>query len=575
MAAEINFMVGGEAGQGVQTIGFVLAKVMARTGLHVFADQDYESRVRGGHNFYRVRASNTEVQALSEKIDVLIALDQATVELHFTEVKSDGITIFDRDKIEVKGKKHAQLGIPLEKLAMETTSNKLMTNSVAIGAAIAIAGGNFELLAQVLREHFTHLGKQLAEDNMKAAKAGYDHARQEQAPNSIHAIKPPSKKSKRMLLNGNEAIALGAMVAGCKFVSAYPMTPASSIMEYIADKGRQFDVVVIQPEDEIAAINMIIGAAFTGVRAMTATSGGGFSLMVEGLSLAGITETPIVAILAQRPGPAVGLPTRTEQGELGFVLHAGHGEFPRAVLAPISIEDAFYSAVKAFNIADRYQIPVIMLTDQHLASSYQTVQRFNLKKVSIDRGLILSKKEASGLKDYKRHKLTRSGISPRAIPLQGTALVVTDSDEHDEEGHMIEDGRMREKMVLKRLRKLEGLRDGITKPRLSGEPDAEITLIGWGSTYGAIVEAASILSRQGIITNVMQMSDLWPFPAQAVTSILNKAGKSVVVENNATGQLATLIRAQTGIKVDATIPKFDGRPFSPGYIVKELKKGVV
>jgi 2-oxoglutarate ferredoxin oxidoreductase subunit alpha len=539
MAVEINFMVGGEAGQGVQTVGFVLAKTMSRAGLYVFADQDYESRVRGGHNFYRVRASDAEVQALREKVDVLIAIDQQSVELHHGKVKEDGITIFDQDKISIEGKKLNSLVVPLERLAQETSSNKLMANSVAIGAAIAVGGYDFELLAQVLREHFAHLGKEIAEENVKAAKAGYKYAI-EQKPEAVHSpIKPVSAIGRMMLLNGNESIALGAMAAGCKFMAAYPMTPASTIMEYIADKGRDFDIVMVQPEDEIAAINMAVGAGFAGVRALTATSGDGFALMTEGFGLAGITETPVVIVIAQRPGPAVGLPTRTEQGELAFTIYGGSGEFPRAILAPCTVEDAFHTTIKAFNLAERYQIPVVILTDQYLASSYQTVGKFDLSKVEIDRGQILSEEEANNMTDYKRHQFTESGISPRAIPLQGKALVVTDSDEHDEAGHMIEDAEIRKRMMLKRLKKLDSLRNQLAKPRFHMKPNAKMTLIGWGSTYGSINEAVSLLESQGITVNLLQLNELWPFPVK-----------------------------------DSTILKFDGRPFSPEYIVREIKKEV-
>jgi 2-oxoglutarate ferredoxin oxidoreductase subunit alpha len=574
MPAEINFMVAGEAGQGVQTIGFILAKTLARAGLHVFADQDYESRVRGGHNFFRVRAGDSELLALSEQLDVLIAIDQNTVENHHGKVKEKGVVIFDHDKLKTEGKKVNSLSIQLEKLAEEITANKLMANTIAIGAAIAVGGYEFELLNEVIMEQFAHLGKDTVDSNVKAARAGYDHTLKSK-PEFVRQPIKPAKTTRKMLLNGNEAIALGAMAAGCTFISAYPMTPASSIMEYMADKGRKFNVVVVQPEDEIAAINMAVGAGFAGVRAMTATSGDGFALMTEGFGLAGVTETPVVIVIAQRPGPAVGLPTRTEQGELGFAVYGGSGEFPRAVLAPCTIEDAFYTTVKAFNLADKYQIPVVILTDHHLASSYQTVNKFDLRKVEIDRGQLISEEEAKTMTEYKRHRFTESGISPRLIPMRGRALVVTDSDEHDEAGHMIEDAGIRTRMMLKRLKKMDGLKSEIASPRFDVRANAKVTLIGWGSTYGAITEAASMLGHDRFSVNVLQLNELWPFPAQVVASALAKSKANMVVENNATGQLAHLIRAETGINTDHNILKFDGRPFSPTYIVKEVKKEVV
>jgi 2-oxoglutarate ferredoxin oxidoreductase subunit alpha len=573
MSAEINFMVGGEAGQGVQTIGFILAKTLARAGLYVFTDQDYESRVRGGHNFFRVRASDNELMSLSEKLDVLIAIDQNTVERHHEEVKADGVTIFDHDKVKTEGKKVNSLSIRLEKIAEEITSNKLMANSVAIGAAIAVGGYKFELLNQVIKEQFAHLGEELVDANIKAARAGHEHAIKSK-PEFVRKPIKPDRSNHKMLLTGNEAMALGAMVAGCKFISAYPMTPASSIMEYMAEKETKFNIIVIQPEDEIAAINMAVGAGYAGVRAMTATSGDGFALMTEGYGLAGCTETPVVIVIAQRTGPAVGLPTRTEQGELGFAVYGGSGEFPRAVLTPRTIEEAFYTTAKAFNLAERYQIPVVILTDQLLASSYQTVDKFDLNKVKIDRGELISEKEARKITEYKRHKFTGSGISPRAIPMPGGPLVVTDSDEHDEAGHMIEDASLRTRMMLKRMKKMDGLRNETATVRFHRRQNAKATLVGWGSTYGAIMEAASILEQKKLNVNVLQLNELWPFPADAVTSALNSTKRSIVIENNITGQLAQLITAQTGIKPTGNIRKFDGRPFSPSYIVKEVKKEV-
>lgn len=573
MPPEINLMVGGEAGQGVQTIGFTLAKTLSRAGLFVFADQDYESRVRGGHSFFRVRAADSEVLALSERLDILIAIDQNTVNLHRDEVKEDGIIIYDPGKLKLEGSQLNSLGIPLEKLAEESAASKLMANTVAVGAAISAGGYEFELLGQVLKEHFAHLGKDVIEANVRAARAGYDYAL-EQNPGAVRPRIKPATSRQMMLLNGNEALALGAMAAGCKFIAAYPMTPTSSISEYMADKGRKFNIVMIQPEDEIAAINMAVGAAFAGVRAMTVTSGDGFALMTEGLGLAGITETPVVIVLGQRPGPAVGLPTRTEQGELGFAIHAGSGEFPRIVLAPGTIEDAFSAAVRAFNLAEKYQTPVIILTDHHLASSYQTVPGFDLGKVIIDRGELISEAEADRLTEYKRHRFTGSGISPRLIPGRGKALVVTDSDEHDEAGHMIEDARTRSLMMAKRLRKMDGAKKELVPPRFHPKPKAGATLVGWGSTYGAIREAASLLENDGLGVNMLQMNELWPFPAEAVTSALGKTEKNIVIENNATGQLAGLIRAETGVKVSGRILKFDGRPFAPAYIAGEVKKAV-
>ena len=568
MPVDFNFMVGGEAGQGVQSVGFLLAKVFARGGYHIFADQDYESRVRGGHNFFRVRVSEGKVAAIAEDVDILIALNRDSIELHQPEMVTQGIIIFDGEKIKgVSGNSGSLLSIPLEKLAEEKAGDKLMINTVALGAALAAVKYDLNILNTVLVDRF---GKgEVAERNIAAAKAGYDYVQSEHKGN-VRKLKPLSE-TKRMLVNGNEAISLGAIAAGCKFMAAYPMTPASSIMEYMAAKSKDLDLVMVHAEDEIAAINMAIGAAYAGVRAMTATSGSGLCLMVEGIGLAGITETPVVIIDGQRPGPAVGLPTRTEQGDLQFVLHAHHGDFPRAVLAPATIEDAFWVTVNAFNWAERYQLPVIILTDHHLASSYATVEPLDLSQVTIDRGMLFSEKEDDPL-EYMRHRVTKSGISPRAFPGLGKALVVTDCDEHDEEGHLTEDAGERTAQVQKRLRKLLPLKKEISTPQKYGPRKAETTLIGWGSTYGAIHEAVDILRKENASVNMLHLDELWPFPAKAVADAVSKARNSYAIENNATGQLARLIKAETGYAVSGRILKYDGRPFTPADIAQAVRK---
>jgi 2-oxoglutarate ferredoxin oxidoreductase subunit alpha len=574
MTIDFNIMVGGEAGQGVQSVGAILAKTLAYGGLNVFADQDYESRVRGGHNFFRVRAKSDDVLTLSRGLDMLVALNKETIDIHRQELKAGGIVIFDEEQTKAKPEGARYFNVPLVRLAEETARNKLMANTVAVGATLGLADYNFNLLSSVLEKEFARHGEKTVGDNITAAKAGYDFARERGKKLSFPEIRSRAESKRRLLLNGNEALCLGAMAGGCKFIAGYPMTPSSPILEYMADKGRQYGVVAMHVEDELSAMNMAVGAGYTGVRAMVATSGGGFCLMVEALALAGMTETPVVVVLGQRPGPATGLPTRTEQGELWFALHAGHGEFPRAVLAPATAEGAFHAAAKAFNLAEKYQTPVIILTDHHLATSYATVDRFDLNKVEIDRGELLANEDVKEMTDYKRHLVTASGISPRALPGQGKALVVTDSDEHDEAGHMIEDAATRSQQVEKRLRKLNGLKQEITPPEFNEVDGADLTLIGWGSTYGAIQEAATLLKKDSTAVNTLHFSQIWPFPSEAVAAALGKSNKSIVIEGNATAQLAALIRRETGQAVDATILKYDGRPFSPEEIVDRLSKEV-
>ncbi|OGO39763.1 MAG: hypothetical protein A2147_00205 [Chloroflexi bacterium RBG_16_57_8] len=567
MPTDFNYVVGGEAGQGVQSVGLLLGKVFTRSGYHVFADQDYESRIRGGHNFFRVRVKDKPVAAISETVDVLVALNQETVDLHRKELASGGTCIFDSEKAKDVSTDGSFFGVPMERLAVEKAGDKIMTNTVALGAALAMVGYDLDVLNAVLTQHF---GKgKVADNNVLASRAGYDFIL-EQYKGKVRKIKALAVDSGKMFLTGNDALSLGAIAAGCKFMAAYPMTPASSVMEYFAAKSRDLELVMVHAEDEIAAVHMAIGASYAGVRAMTATSGGGFCLMVEGLGLAAITETPLVIIDAQRPGPGIGLPTRVEQGDLQFVLHAHHGDFPRCVMAPGTIEECFWTAVKAFNLADKYQLPVIILTDHHLATSYGDVEPFDISKMAVDRGSLYSDKDGDPSK-YLRHKITETGISPRAFPGLGKALVVTDSDEHDEAGHLIEDAETRKAQMDKRLRKLFGLKREIASPLRYGPRKADNLLIGWGSTFGALHEAVDLL-RRDMSVGLLHLNELWPFPAGAVADAIGKANATYVIESNATGQLARLIRMETGKDVTGKILRYDGRPFTPEYIAEAVKK---
>ena len=570
MSLDFNILIGGEAGQGVQSVGSVLAKTFMRGGYEVFADQDFESRIRGGHSFTRVRVSDYPVESPSEKVDMLLSLNGETTEKHLSDMRREGIIISDDDGAGVAvGGGVLLLDIPISKIAQDTTGNLRMTNTVASAAALGLLDYDFEILAGVLRQEYSRHGEQVAADNIKAARAGFTFA-QTNCPKEYKKHLKAGKPSGKMLISGNEAVALGAIAAGCQFVSGYPMTPSTLILEFLADKGRDFRIPVIQAEDEIAAINMAVGAAYTGARSLVATSGGGFCLMTEGISLAGMTETPVVIILGQRAGPSTGLPTRTEQGELEFALHAGHGEFPRILLAPANATEAFWLTIKAFNLAEMYQSPAIILTDHELADSYYTVTPFDLESVVIDRGDVLTDQEAEKQIDYKRYAYTESGVSPRAFPGQGKALVVADSDEHSEAGHIIEDAQTRRLMVEKRMRKHEGIKKEINAPVIIHRSGARYNLIGWGSSRGAIEEAAMLLQTKGISVCVIHLAELWPFPTEAMIEALAGAANNIVVESNATGQLSRLIRTETGIKADAHISRYDGRPLSAEYIIKNF-----
>jgi 2-oxoglutarate ferredoxin oxidoreductase subunit alpha len=569
MSIDLNILIGGEAGQGVQSVGLLLGKALVRGGYHVFIDQDYESRVRGGHNFIRTRLRDTPVGAISQWVNVLVALNRETITLHHSELAPNSVVIFDSGKINDLAGSGESFGLPLEQLAVKDGGNLIMANTVALGATLGLVSYDLGILKRVLTEHFGE-GK-VAEGNIAAATAGYNAA-QEYHGGGIRQI-PVLDSNSRMLLTGNEAISLGAMAAGCKFMAAYPMTPATTIMEYLATKSKEFDMAMVHAEDEIAAVHMAIGASYAGVRAMTATSGGGFCLMTEGLGLSAITETPLVIVDSQRPGPAIGLPTRTEQGDLQFVLNAHHGDFPRVVLAPATIDDCFWKTIKAFNITDRYQTPVIVLTDQHLGSSYNTVEPFDISKVQIDRGSLYSESDSASTR-YLRHLVTSTGISPRAFPGRGKVLVVTDSDEHDEAGHLVEDALTRKAQMDKRLNKYAGLRQEIGSPQTYGDEKTDVLLIGWGSTYGALREAVDML-RPDIKIKMLHLNELWPFPSAPVKQALIDARFSYTVENNASGQLARLIRTETGIEVSGKVLKYDGRPFTPALVANAIRKEIL
>ncbi len=440
-----------------------------------------------------------------------------------------------------------------------------MANTVAAGAVWAFLANNLDAIKEVVTEAFHDKGEAIVDGNILCAEAGFEMAG---VSEDVVRIAKPDRITPRMVLKGNDALPSGALAAGLKFMSAYPMTPATGVTEFISEYSEQASVVMEQAEDEISAINMAIGAAYTGVRSMTATSGGGYALMTEALGLAGSAEIPVVVINAQRPGPSTGLPTRTEQGDLLFTVLGGSGDYPKAVLAPGDVEEAFYLMGDAFNLAEKFQIPVIVLSDQHLADSYQTVMPLDPKRITIDRGEMASDSDP----DYQRYKYTESGISPRLYPGFGAGLVVSSGDEHDQDGHLIEDAETRVRMMQKRMKKLDGLAEIALDPITYGADSPEFILIGSGSTKGAIKEAADILSGMGHPTLAVHLPQVYPLP-KSLAEIWNMPGKKIVVENNYIGQLEKLISMELALHADANVRKYDGRPFSPHDIVRQLTGG--
>jgi 2-oxoglutarate/2-oxoacid ferredoxin oxidoreductase subunit alpha len=569
---DYSVKIGGEAGQGIQTIGDSLAKVFSRAGYHVFTHQDYESRVRGGHNFFQIRLSDEPITASRERVDIIVALDRESITLHQHELSEHGLIIYDSSALSQKHDHAHFLDIPFNDLATQF-GNKIMANTVATGSVLGMLRLNLDIFDGIIRDTFSRKGEDVVKANLNAGKAGFDFALQNCPKCSFI---PSSIGIPRMLINGIEGIALGAIASGCKFYSAYPMTPSTGIMNYLAGRGKEYGIVVEQAEDEIAAINMALGASFAGARAMTGTAGGGFALMVEGLSLAGMTETPIVIALGQRPAPATGLPTRTEQGDLLFTVHASHGEFPRIVFAPGTPEQAFHLTNKAFDLAEKFQIPAFVIFDQYLADSEWTYDCFDMSKISFHdyriRGDVLKQ-----VSHYKRHVLTVTGVSAFGIPGDSRNLVVTDSDEHDEEGHIIEDAETRVQMVQKRLiKKLPLIRQEIAPPLFYGSNNPDIILVCWGSLYGVTREVVNAMSKEKEVA-MLHFSEVYPFPFMDrfdYLALLNNTKISVCIEQNATGQFARLFRSETGYKFTHTINKYDGRPFMVEALLRELDDGI-
>jgi 2-oxoglutarate ferredoxin oxidoreductase subunit alpha len=551
---DLNVVIAGAAGEGIQTIGEIVSRTVLAQGYAAFTWQEYESRIRGGQNSYTIRISDSPHNSPLLEADVLLALNEGAVEKYRSIIKKDGILISeDRSK-------ETTIHIPFSKVAKDELGKKIYANTVAAGALIGVLGIDLETLKKVVEKRFKPKGDEILKKNLSAAETGYEMADEgckEMCPWNL-----PKRDNRFYHINGNEAIALGAASAGCRFISAYPMTPSTEIITYLAEH-KDLGVFAEQAEDEIAAISMAIGAGYAGARAMTATAGGGFALMVENVSLAGMIEVPVVIVVGQRPGPATGLPTRTSQADLLFVIHAGHGEFPRLVLAASDPQDAFHKTVRAFNLADRFQIPVMILTDQFLADSGFSFEEFDVEAIEPESFLA----DPRSIKDYKRYQFSDSGISPRLFPGQSEHLVGVDSDEHDERGHITEDlPNVALLMAQKRLSKNKGIKKAVLPPQENSLAEAETVLVGWGSTRAAIVEAHHLLKEDGVKTGVIHFSEMWPLPDYSFPE--NK--KFWTIENNATGQLARLLRSEYQVAFEGSIDRNDGLPMTADYIRKHF-----
>ena len=548
-----SFLFAAPAGSGAMVAGRLFSKFCQRSGFGVFSNNEYPSLVRGGVNFYEVNFGDS-VCCLSDFVDVLVALNKDCFDSCKFRLKKGGFVVFDCDVFELKGENC--FGVPLGSLS-EGLGN--VRNVVALGAGLALFGFDLALFYSVIEDVFKHKGDVVVENNKKALRAGFDFFKENF--NACLNVGLPSVKEESVFVSGNEAVALGALQAGLKFFCAYPMTPASGVLHFLAAKEREAGIVVKHVEDELAVLNMALGASFAGVRSMVATSGGGFCLMSEALGLSGMAEVPVVIVVAMRQGPSTGVPTRTSQGDLAFSVFASHGQFPRVVLAPGDVEELFYFTFDAFELAYKFQVPVIVLSDKFLAESFCSIKPFDTSLKP--KNFFVSEAEPG----FKRYLFTEDGVSPMSRPGVKDGEFVASSYEHDEFGHTVEDAESIKKMTDKRFAKLVSLKKSIPKPVLYGDEDADVTIVGWGSSKSVVLEALKILKQKGVSANFLHFVFVEPFPVGFVKSVLSRSKNVVLVEASKLGFLADLIRMRTGFVIENKVLKYDGLPFFPKDVV--------
>ncbi len=549
----LNWKIAGAAGEGIKAAGQTMAKAIFRSGYYVHGYVEYPSLIRGGHNTFQIAFSDQPIRAAYQKLDLIIALNENAFNKEKDNLKPGGMILAD----------NAQL--PLIQIARDLNA-PLAKNTIALGTSCFLLNLNLDILLGLIKDEWQRKGDAVVAFNQKAAQAGYDYAKKNLKP--LPAIKPATV-GKQLVISGNEALGLGAVAGGMKYYSAYPMTPMSTLLHYLAANQEKMKIVVHHAEDEIGVINMAIGASFAGARSMVATSGGGFSLMVEGLGLAGVSETPIVVVLGMRPGPASGMPTWSGQGDLLFAINASQDEFPRIVLTPGDPAQCFEAGKLAQNLAEKYQLPVIILTDKNLGESFYTVNEFPLKHDN-NRYALVETKSRDNNEPFARYTITGDGVSPRPLPGQVGGINLTNSYEHDQLGYATEEASVRSDQAQKRLLKLKTITNSpdLVKPTVYGPAQAKTTLLAWGSTLGPILEVLPQLKD----TNLIHFSWIWPFPQEAFLELIKNKPTLVTVENNATGQLAKLIRQETGVEVNQHINQWDGRPFYADALPQLLTK---
>lgn len=580
MISQLSWKVGGQQGEGIESTGEIFCIALNRLGYYLYGYRHFSSRIKGGHTNNKIRVSTTEVRAVSDDLDILIAFDQETIDFNFHELRPGGIVVADAkfNPTIPEGTNVTLYAIPFTEIASELGTS-LMKNMVAVGASSAVLGLDENVYLEVVNEIFGRKGEQIVEKNMEAIKRGAQYMKELLGENVNMMQLEKADGKKRMFMIGNDAIAFGAVAGGARFMSAYPITPASEIMEYLIKKLPKVGGTVIQTEDEIAACTMAIGANYAGVRTLTASAGPGLSLMMEAIGLAGMTEIPLVVVDTQRGGPSTGLPTKQEQSDLMAMIYGTHGEIPKIIMAPSTVEEAFYDTVEAFNLAEEYQVPVILLTDLQLSLGKQTVEPLRLDKVEIRRGKLDLQAELPEQENkayFKRYEVTEDGVSPRVLPGMKNGIHHVTGVEHDETGKPSESALNRKNQMDKRFRKMENMKFNTPVYKKAKHEEADVLLVGFNSTRGAIEEAMGRLEQEGLKVNHAHVRLIHPFPKDEMLPLMKSAKRVVVVENNATGQLANIMKMNLGYgeKISSLL-KYDGNPFLPKEIYNECKEGVV
>ncbi len=571
----VEVMFGGQAGDGSLTTGDLIAGVFKRMGLEVYTYKDFPSRIRGGHTNYVIRAGERPNYGMADEVDALVAFDLEAVEAHLDEMRPGGFVVFDDTSETIPDALRradvAWYDVPLARLAKEL-GLELVRNTIALGVLGALLGMDREIVRAEVTGVYQRKGEKVVELNLRAIAAGEQYVAERYADRPSGYGLRASPDGDRLIMMGNDAIAYGALVAGCRFMAGYPITPATDVLEWMSKQLPRFGGLAVQAEDELAAINMTLGAAFAGVRAMTATSGPGQALMTEAIGLAGVLEIPVVVIECARAGPSTGMPTKTEQSNLDHLIYSGHGEIPRVVLAPGTVAESFELAAAAFNLAERWQLPVFVLTEQALCQSKATLPPFDLDAVRVERGALIDRGELT-FGEYQRYAFGEGGVSPRAIPGVPGGMHLEAGSEHNEAGVITENARNRARMMEKRMGKLDAMRDELPRALVHGVADADVAVIGYGANRGPIAEAVDRLCAAGLPVRFMQLRTLWPFPEDDIRQFVRGAQHAFVVENNYGGQLMRLIKTVVGpLDVLHGVRKYDGRPFRPIEIVEPIRR---